>query len=194
MTTHRGSAWIVRFRSSAAMLCGVLACGLLASCASLVGPRQVEIPLHKLQAGVDRRFPINNRALELFDIHLSRPQLSLANADRVGLDMDASVAPPFMKQSWSGSLTLSGRLVVDPARGAVFITDPQVDRFVIDGMEPGRQRQLSKFANVLIGEVVTDMPVYSFRMEDLRYGGVQFVPTRITTTPNALVVTLEPAK
>jgi hypothetical protein len=61
-------------------------------------------------------------------------------------------------------------------------------------MEPGRQRQLSKFANVLIGEVVTDMPVYSFRMEDLRYGGVQFVPTRITTTPNALVVTLEPAK
>jgi hypothetical protein len=176
------------------MLCGVLACGLLASCASLVGPRQVEIPLHKLQAGVDRRFPINNRALELFDIHLSRPQLSLANADRVGLDMDASVAPPFMKQSWSGSLTLSGRLVVDPARGAVFITDPQVDRFVIDGMDPGRQRQLSKFANVLIGEVVTDMPVYSFRMEDLRYGGVQFVPTRITTTPNALVVTLEPAK
>ena len=41
---------------------------------------------------------------------------------------------------------------------------------------------------------MTDMPVYSFRMEDLRFGGVQFVPTRIGTTPNALIVTLEPAK
>jgi hypothetical protein len=26
----------------------------LASCASLLGPRQVELPLHKLQAGIER--------------------------------------------------------------------------------------------------------------------------------------------
>jgi hypothetical protein len=195
MTTHRGSARIVRFWSGARLLAGLLACGLLASCASLVGPRQVEIPLHKLQAGVDRRFPVNNRALELFDIHLSRPHLTLlADTNRVALDMDAYVAPPFMKQSWSGSLALSGRLVVDASRSAVVITDPHVDRFIIDGMDAGRQRQLSKFANALVGEAVTEMPIYSFRMEDLRFGSVQFVPTRIETTPNALVVTLEPAK
>jgi hypothetical protein len=30
-------------------------------------------------------------------------------------------------------------------------------------------------------------------MEDLRYAGVQFVPTRLDTVPGALVVTLEPA-
>jgi hypothetical protein len=36
--------------------------------------------------------------------------------------------------------------------------------------------------------------VYSFRMEELRYAGVQFVPTRIATTESGLVVTLEPVK
>jgi len=38
------------------------------------------------------------------------------------------------------------------------------------------------------------MPVYTFEQKDLRYAGVQFVPTRIQTTRSGLVVTLEPAK
>ena len=173
----------------------VLACGALASCASLVGPRQIEIPLTKLQAGIDRRFPVDNRVLELFDIRLSRPQLTLQpGTDRVALNMEAYVAPPFMKQSWSGSLALSGRLVVDPARGAVIMSEPRVDKFAIDGVDEARQRQLGKVANVLMTKVIRDVPVYSFRMEDLRYAGVQFVPTRITSTADALVVTVEPAR
>jgi hypothetical protein len=108
--------------------------------------------------------------------------------------MDAYVAPPFLKQSWSGSLALSGRLYVDAARGAVFMGEPHVDKFVIDGVDEARQRQLGKVANVLMNKVIVDVPVYSFRMEDLRYAGVQFVPTRISSTPAALVVTVEPAR
>jgi hypothetical protein len=173
----------------------LLACGLLAACASLVGPRQVEIPLYKLQAGLERRFPMNNRALDLLDIQLSRPQLSLlTGSDRVALNMDAVVAPPFIKQSWSGSLALSGRLYVDVGRGAVMMGEPHVDKFVVDGMDEARQRQMGKVANIMVNKVIRDVPVYNFRMEDLRYAGVQFVPTRITTTPEALVITLEPAR
>jgi hypothetical protein len=187
-----GHTWIGRFRNGAMLL---LAIGVLAACASLVGPRQVEIPLHKLQAGLDRRFPMNNRALELFDIQLSRPQVSLLpDSERVALTMDAVVAPPFLKQSWSGRLALSGRLYIDAARGEVMMADPRVDQFVVDGMDEARQRQFSKVANILMGKVVRDVPVYSFRMEDLRYAGVQFVPTRISARADALVVTLEPAR
>lgn len=186
------SAW-ARFARYGAVL--LLACGALAACAGLVGPRQVEIPLYKLQAGLERRFPMNNRALELLDIQLSRPQLSLlAGSDRVALNMDAVVAPPFMKQSWSGSLALSGRLYVDVARGAVMMGEPHVDKFAVEGMDESRQRQMGKVANILVNKVIRDVPVYSFRMEDLRYAGVQFVPTRISSTPDALVITLEPAR
>lgn len=191
MTDLRNDGWIARFSNIVLLL----AIGLLSSCASLVGPRQVEIPLYKLQAGLDRRFPVDNRALELFDIRLSRPQVSLlADSDRVALTMDADVAPPFLTQSWSGRLALSGRLYIDVARGAILMADPRVDQFVIDGMDEARQRQLGKVANFLMNKVVRDVPVYSFRMEDLRYAGVQFVPTRIHARPDALVVTLEPAR
>jgi hypothetical protein len=40
---------------------------LLASCASLLGPRDVEIPLSTLQQAVSRKFPFNSRYLELLD-------------------------------------------------------------------------------------------------------------------------------
>ena len=49
-------------------------------------------------------------------------------------------------------------------------------------------------ANTLIDTVARDMPVYAFDQKDLRYAGVQFVPTRIQTTRTGLLVTLEPAK
>ncbi len=190
MRHHQGAGWARRFTMGAALL----ACAMLVSCAGLVGPRQVEIPLHRLQAGIERRFPVDNRVLELLDIRLSRPQLSLPGADRVALDMQAYVAPPFTRQSWSGSLALSGRLYVDPAQGAVLMADPRVDKFVVDGMDEGRQRQLGRIANLLMGKVIRDVPLYTFHLEDLRYAGVQFVPTRISTTARALVVTLEPVR
>jgi hypothetical protein len=188
------SVGIARRRIGKALL-AVAACSLLASCASIVGPREVDLPLHKLQAGIDRRFPLDNRMLSLFDVRLSRPQLSIEpDTDRVALAIDADVAPFFVNKSWRGSLALSGHLYVDPARGAVFMADPRVDRLDIDGADVSGQRQLAKVANIVMDEVVRDVPLYSFRMEDLHYAGVQFVPTSIRAVPGALRVRLEPVK
>jgi len=169
--------------------------GVLAGCSTLSGPRQVEIPLAKLQAGLDRRFPVNNRLFDLLDLRLSHPRLTLLpDADRVAVSLEAYVAPPFMQQAFTGSLALSGRLYVDAARGAVFMTEPHVDNFTLSGIDSAYQRQLAGAANKLMGQLVRDIPVYSFRMEDLRYAGIQFVPTRLVTTRNGLQVTLEPQR
>lgn len=172
-----------------------LAGGLLASCASVLGPRDIELPLHKLQSGLDKRFPLNHRMLELFQVELARPQLVLQHdTGRIGLVTDATVGTPFSRQSWRGNLALSGRLYIDPVRNAVLMGEPRLDRFAIDGVDQARQQQLGKVANVLVEKVVADVPLYHFRPEDLRYGGVQFIPTRIATTPRGLVVSVEPAR
>ena len=167
--------------------------GLLAGCSTLSGPRQVEIPLAKLQAGLDRRFPMDSRLFELLDLRLSHPRLRmLPETDRVAVNLEAYVAPPFMQQSFTGTLGLSGRLYVDAARGAVFMTEPHVDGFTLSGIDSARQQQLAGAANSLMDKLVRDIPVYNFRMEDLRYAGIQFVPTRLVTTPTGLLVTLVP--
>ena len=168
-----------------------LAC-LLAACAGLLGPREVTLPLYKLQAALEQNFPLNNRALDMFNVHLSRPQLRLQPDGRVFLAMDSTVAPPFTSQSWAGSFGVSGRLGIDAARGAVLLRDARVENFRMDGASPDAQRQFSRIANVLLTNVFRDIPVYAFRPDELRLAGVQFMPTRVTTTSSGLVVTLEP--
>lgn len=168
---------------------------LLASCAGLLGPRDINLPLHRLQASLEQNFPLNNRVLDLFNVQLSRPLLRLVpNTDRVSLAMDTTVAPPFTDRSWVGSFGISGRLAIDPARGAVLLRDAKVENFSVDGASPDAQRQFSRIANVLLTNVFRDIPVYAFRPEDLRLGGVRFMPTRVTTTSSGLVVTLEPER
>lgn len=167
---------------------------LLASCASLLGPREVDLPLSKLQSSLDRRFPMDNRMLELFDVRLSRPQLAVHEDDRVSLTVDATVAQSFLRRPLVGSLAFSGRLYVDPARSGVFMAEPRIERFAIGGLDESVQRQLARAANGLMDQLVLDIPVYTFRMDELRYAGVQYVPTRIATTAGGLRVSLEPAQ
>jgi hypothetical protein len=183
----------VRRVRNAAVLLGATV--VLSACASLAGPRDVSIPLSKLQAGVEKRFPLQNKAMDLLDLRLTSPVLSLPpGTDRVALRLNLSVAPPIGKQSWRGTVALSGRLSVDVARGAIFINDPRLDQVAIEGVDAGLQQQLGTLANVLLGKSIRDVPVYSFRMEDLRYAGVQFVPTSIHITGEAVVIHLEPVK
>jgi len=165
----------------------------LTSCASILGPREVDIPLPKLQASLDRRFPMDNRLLELFDVRLSRPQLAVLPGDRVALTLEASVAQSFLRNPLAGTLAFSGRLVVDQARSGVYLAEPRLERFAISGLDESVTRQLSRAANGLLDKAILDIPVYSFRMDELRYAGVQYVPTRIATTSNGLRVSLEPA-
>ena len=167
---------------------------LLASCASLLGPREVDLPLSKLQSSLDRRFPVDNRLLQLFDVRLTRPQLAVHEGDRVSLTVDATVAQSFLRRPLAGSLAFSGRLYVDPARSGVFMAEPRIERFAIGGLDESVQRQLARAANGLMDQLVLDIPVYTFRMDELRYAGVQYVPSRIATTASGLRVSLEPAQ
>jgi hypothetical protein len=176
-------------------MAAVAAGGLLASCATLSGPRRIELSEAKLQRGLERRFPLRNRLLDLFDVQLTVPRVSiLPQSDRVALTLDVAVSPPFLRQTWSGTMTVSGHLYVDAARSGVYLADAHVDRFDVDGMEGARARDLGRGADILMNQLVRDVAIYSFRMEDLRYAGTQFVPTRLDTIPGALVVTVEPAR
>lgn len=181
-------------RNLLAGLAAASALTLLASCSTILGPREVDLPLHKLQASLDRRFPVDNRLLELFDVRLSRPQLNVLPGDRVSLKVDASVAQSFLRNPLAGTLAFSGRLYIDQARSGVYLAEPRIERFAVSGIDESVQRQLARAANGLLDRAILDIPVYSFRMEDLRYAGVQYVPTRIATTANGLRVSLEPAQ
>lgn len=171
------------------------ACAVLASCSTLIGPRDVNVSLAKMQQGLERRFPIDKRVLSVLDVKLTHPQLSLQpERERVALSIDASVAPPFIRQNWRGNLAMSGRLVLDPQRNAVYLSEASVDKVSIEGMDESQQRQFAKVASLVADQLMHETPIYTFKPEELRYAGVQFVPTQIRTTGSGLTVTFEPVK
>jgi hypothetical protein len=173
----------------------LLTCSLLVACASVVGPRTYEIPLTRLQEGLDRHFSRTHRVLPLFEIQLGRAQLTLMpEQGRISLAISPTLSPPLINQTWSGNLIVSGRLVIDATRSIVYVSDARVDRFDFDGVDAQQQLLIGKVVNVIAQKVIKDIPVITFRPEELRVAGVQFVPTNILMTATALVVTLESVK
>ncbi len=168
---------------------------LLAACAALIGPRQVELPQERLQRDLDHKFPIHHRVLGVFDVELSQPRLAvLAENNRVALSFDLTVTPLLARQAWHGSMAISGRVRVDSPRNAIYIADAHVDRFVLDNIDEGKRNQLASVANLLSDKLIKDVPVHTFKPEELRYAGVQFVLTGIDTRPGGLVANLQPAQ
>jgi predicted small secreted protein len=168
---------------------------LLSACATLLGPRDIEIPLAKLQQSMDRKFPFNNRYLEILDVRVSNPQLTLQpETNRITTSMEASIGPTFVKKSWTGNLAVSGQLRFDPTRSAVVLAEPRVETFNVGGLDPQYANQIARVGGLLVEQLLNDMPLYTFRPEELRIAGADVVPTKITTRQNSLVVTFEPAK
>ncbi|SMP59931.1 DUF1439 domain-containing protein [Noviherbaspirillum suwonense] len=169
---------------------------LLASCAALIGPRDVEVPQARLQESLEHRFPFNQRYLGLLDVSAVNPRVALLpEQNRISAAMDLSVRPAFGAGSgMRGSLTVSGVPRVDAARGVLLLGEPRVDDLNIDGLERGVGSQLAGVASFLAQTLIGELPVYHFAPETLRYAGVSFSPVKIVTRPDRVVVTFAPVK
>ena len=170
-------------------------CALLSGCASLVGPREVVVPLSRLQNELNQRFPQNNRYLEVFDITLNQPKLVLLPVqNRVQFEFDVAIAPPLTSKRIAASLALSGSLRVDNQRHALMLVDSRVERMQVDGVDAVVGRQFGKLGNFVVDRIFKENPVMRFKEDDLRRAGVQFEPKSITVRSDALVIALDPVK
>jgi hypothetical protein len=168
---------------------------LLCSCATLMGPQTREIPLARLQEAISQRFPFNNRFLQLLDVRVTNPRVSLQpEGNRMLTSMDISIAPPLIGRSWTGNLAISGRPQVDMARTAVVLADPRVESLNINGLDPAFSGQATRIGSFLAEQLLMDMPLYTFRPEDLRFAGTSFNPTGIAMRQDAVVISFEPVK
>ena len=173
-----------------------LAVLLLSSCAALVGPRDVEVSQARLQEGLERRFPFNQRYLGLLDVSAVNPRLALLpGQNRISAAMDLSVRPVLgIGSGVRGSLVVSGVPRVDTARSMLLLGEPRVEQLDIDGLGRGTGSQLAGVASFLAQTLIGDLPVHTFAPETLRYAGVSFTPVKIVTGPDRVVVTFAPVK
>lgn len=168
---------------------------IFSGCASLLGPRDIELPLARLQQTIDKKFPFNSHYFELLDVTLSSPKLALVpDSNRVITALDVRIAPTFIKTPWQGQLIISGGLKIDPAGNAVLLTEPRLDKLAINAATASQNDKLTKLAKLLAEDLFNNMVVYTFKPADLKALGITWMPTKITTKANSLVVSFEPKK
>ncbi len=166
----------------------------LAACATLLPMQQVEIPLSRLQSELQKRFPFNNRYLDLFDVTLDQPQLALRpESDRLVATLNARFLPPLAKKPLEGKLVISGLLQIDPARRAVVLAEPKLESLggALDDKTGGK---LSRLGALLAEDLLSNLVLYRFSPDAFTVAGQNFNPTRITTRQDRLVISFEPAR
>ncbi|MGO4325885.1 DUF1439 domain-containing protein [Cupriavidus sp. 2TAF22] len=144
----------------------------------------------ELQDAVDKRFPARLRYGQVVDVQLTNPRLVLDDANnRVSTQMDAQVsntllpAPPI-----NGTLSVSSGLRYDPARRAVLLDNPAVERVQVSGMPAQYGEQLNAIGAVVAQQVLRDYPLYTFTPEQLHIAGKDIEPGAITVLPDGIQV------
>jgi hypothetical protein len=168
---------------------------LLSGCASLLPPQEIEIPLSRLQQSIQKKFPYTERYFGLLDVTLSNPVLSTQPAtDRMLIALDAQVLPPLIKTPWQGELLVSGSLRIDPVRRVVLLTERRLENIKLDAATGSYTSRVARLGKQLAEDLIGETVLYSFAPDAFVVAGKRFVPTRITTRKDSLVVSFEPAK
>ena len=166
----------------------------LAGCAALLGPRTIVVSQPQLQQLVERRFPIERRVLELFDVTVAPPQLELRpDANRLATQFDLRVVDRVFRVEHRRRIALNAGLRYEPADRSVRLTNVQVDRLDIDGAPALLRQQLDRVAVVLAEQLLSEQPLYTLRPKDIEaVEGRGYRPGEIRVTPLGVLIRLDP--
>ncbi len=140
----------------------------------------------ELQQAMDKRFPATLRYAQVVSVQLTHPRLVLDDANnRITTQMDAlltnslGAAPPV-----NGTLSLNSGLRYDKTQRAVLLDNPTVQDVEVQGMALYKA-QLNAIGAVVAQQLLKDYPIYTFKPDELRFGGKDVEPGAITVRPKA---------
>jgi hypothetical protein len=173
--------WMLVLGASAAML--------LAACSMLDGPRTVTLSESELQQRVERAFPVERRVLEVFDVSLGTPRMTLLpERNRIATELGVAVRERVLGGRWSGQLAFDAQLRWDAADQTLRLSEVRV----FDGGGSGRPAA-ERLAAALAEQVLENRPIYRLtpeRAARLEQAGV--MPGSVAVTRRGVEVTLQP--
>ncbi|CAG9187222.1 DUF1439 domain-containing protein [Cupriavidus pinatubonensis] len=167
-----------RRRCTGAIAAAVLT-AWLGACGSL--GNEYTFSQSQLQSALERKFPFNKRYLDIFDIQLANPRLTLDPArNRVNLQFDATVDNKlFFRQALTGRFALDSGLRYDAPSHSIVLQDPEVQQFDVQGLPGQLSRQINALGGILAEQLLQGYALYTFRPDQLRIAGTDVEPGTI---------------
>ncbi|MDM8358810.1 DUF1439 domain-containing protein [Pandoraea communis] len=144
----------------------------------------------EIETAIDKRFPTTLNYGQLLSVALAHPQIGFnPQTNRITTQVDAQVQNVLLQgQPLAGVLAISSALKYDPVKRAVLLDNPNVERVDLNGMPAAYSQQLTSVGGTVAQQVLNQYPIYTFKPEQLRYGGRDVEPGAITVLPDGIKV------
>jgi hypothetical protein len=166
---------------------------LLSACAG--SPRTISISESELQSRITEELSVPTALLRIFDVNLSNPVIHLdGEAQRLHARIDTRISNPLTQKSLQGMIGISGKLGFDAASSTVMLSESKVENLDIQGMELSdtHNELLNLLAAKLGAELLSNIPLHTFKPDDLKIGNRRYAPTDFRIEGHNLKITLLP--
>lgn len=168
--------------------------GLAGGCATVLGPRTIDIPQARLLDAIASKFPFGIKVLDTIELVAVSPRLKLLPADnRIATELDVNALEGLGTRPLTATVGLSYGLKFEPSDASVRLTEVRVDRLDVGQWGALLRGQGHRMATAIAERLLDDLPVYTLERDDaerLRRRG--YVPGEIRVTQTGLSVTLQP--
>ena len=170
------------------------AAALTAGCVGMLGPRSLELSQAQLQQALERQFPINSRQLELLDVHVDTPRVTLLpESNRLATALQVTTTERITRRAFKGAIAFNYALRYEPSDRSIRLDQVRVDSLQIDGAPPALRSAIANWGALIAERALNDQVIHTLREQDLKSAaGLGLQPGAITVTPRGLSLALNP--
>ncbi len=155
------------------------------------GKLTLDFSASQLQERIAPKFPVEKCPLPFTCIKLQNPKASLlAASDRLQLGFDTTVS--VAQQPVQGSSVVSAKLRFNAAKGEIYLDEPRVESFALDGVPPAITALASEHGGRLLAASLQNTPVYIFQNAQMDRLAKMAI-TDVKVVDGKLRVVLDPA-
>lgn len=168
----------------------------LAGCAVFSpGPKTVQISEARLAELMARQFPFNSCYLEIFDVVIGTPRITLLpETNRIGTAFSYSLGSALLgSRQFAGTLDLTYGLRFEPGDATLRLADVRVEGVQVPGVPVAYRNQANRLGSLLAENLLRDQVIHRLSEQDLASArGWGYQPGAFKVVPGAVQLQLDP--
>ena len=184
---------VLRLASAAGALCaGVL--GVLSGCASLLGTHDVDISESQLTVLMARQFPMERKVMEVIDLNITNPVLTLIPQDnRVGTELDVTAIDRLFGSTALGHVKLDYSLRFQPSDHTIRMTQVRVRELSLSSGSNNLHGAAQRIGGLVAENALENLVLYRMKPAQAdEMDRLNLVASPITVTPQGLHMSVSP--
>ena len=168
---------------------------ILNGCATMLGDRTVNVTGDQIAQKLNEKMALPIQLMKIFDMNLSNSVVSFdKTTGRMTTTMDTKLSSALLDKTLNGKLGISGKMRFDAATQTVVLDEPKIENLDLDGLGGSFGKIFNSLAQTIGGDLLTGLPLYKVKPEDLKFNGTTYAPKDMVVTDKGLQLTLSPQR